>query len=97
MIPTGQVTVSLLLAEGGDPKGFRRSRKWAAAFALAAKELKKRKAKKFVKLELPNANNDGLKAWHVVKNGIPYRCLYQYRIMPHPAGWNGRVDVGYIA
>lgn len=89
-----QVTVSVLLAEGGEPKRLRRSRKWASAIALAAKELKKRKAAKFVTLELPRAPD--VRSWIVVKNGIPYRCIYQYALWPLPAGWKGRVDVGFL-
>lgn len=89
-----QVTVSLLLAEGGSPKGFRRSRKWAAAIALAAQALKTRKASKFIELELPKGSE--VVAWRVVKDGIPYRCLYMYALWPLPAGWKGRVDAGYV-
>ncbi len=95
MRPTGQVTVSLLLAEGGDPKPLRRSPQWADAIALAAKLVKKRKATTFIKLPLERGEH--LWSWTVVKDGVPYRCLYQYRTVPWPAGWNGRVDVGYVA
>ncbi len=62
---------------------------------MAEKELKRRKASKFVRLELPHI--DTVKSWIVTKNGIPYRCCYQWGLWPLPGGWKARVDVGYEA
>lgn len=81
-----QITVSVLLQDGGDPKTLRRSPLWSKAITVAAKELKKRKVSKFVRLELPSGTNNGLKAWIVVQDGIPYRVHLSIRTLAASGG-----------